>query len=491
MPTGGDFRFGCYRLDLKGRRLLRGDAVVAIQPLQFQLLKVLCERAGEAITKEELIKSLWGETAVSDASLTQVLFHVRSALDPNDSKRYIQTVTRVGYRLIVPVTRDRVRHTQDELDQLVAPYRALVDGRAALESLEAAAILRALDTFAGLVEQFPDEPTFHVGLANACVLAYEATRADARPDAEALNRALHHARRACELDAAYAEAWATRGFVLDRAGRPTEAAAAFRRSVALAPDNWRHHLRFAASASGEERLRAARRTLDLFPHCPIAYWLAATVYVARTALAQAEREVDIGIAATGHHGSQIRFAAVGLHWLKGLLCLARGTDEEAVACFMRELEFEGRGHLYAREIAANTWYAIGAVRCRQHDVSGAAAAFEQALARVPGFPLALSGLAVIRGTRDVDAVDECRRVAVDDDAMGLAVAMPFDVTLAEAVMRAAGGDTAGAAGLLASVVDDPRSCRAAWIVPVEPMLNVANDQDAWAGVLARIRQGAG
>lgn len=40
--------------------------------------------------------------------------------------------------------------------------------------------------------------------------------------------------------------------------------------------------------------------------------------------------------------------------------LARGSAGEAQAWFDRELALEARGHLYAREAAANAWYAKGA-----------------------------------------------------------------------------------------------------------------------------------
>ena len=71
-----------------------------------------------------------------------------------------------------------------------------------------------------------------------------------------------------------AEAWATLGFVLDRTGDHVDAVAASRRAVTLEPDNWRHHFRLAFVTWGEERLRAARRTLALFPGFPLAHWLA-------------------------------------------------------------------------------------------------------------------------------------------------------------------------------------------------------------------------
>jgi tetratricopeptide (TPR) repeat protein len=93
-----------------------------------------------------------------------------------------------------------------------------------------------------------------------------------------------------------AGAWATLGFVLERTGRHEDALAALERAVTLEPDNWRHQARLALANWGETRLRAARVALKRCPRLPLALWLAATVFVARDALDQAEREVDLGLA---------------------------------------------------------------------------------------------------------------------------------------------------------------------------------------------------
>src|SRR5204863_1888483 len=140
-------------------------------------------------------------------------------------------------------------------------------------------------------------------------------------------QALQHSREACRLDSSYGEAWATLGFVLARLGpdRQADALAASRRAVSLEPDNWRHHCRLSSIGWGEERLREARRTLALLPGSSLAHWLAASVHGARQAPDEAERELASAIAAD-HRADRdrSRFTSVALHWLLGLLCLARG-----------------------------------------------------------------------------------------------------------------------------------------------------------------------
>src|SRR5262249_15105831 len=143
--------------------------------------------------------------------------------------------------------------------------------------------------------------------------------------------------------------------------------AAAKRAIALEPDNWRHHLRLAYVAWGEERLRAAHRTTALLPDFPLARWLAATVYVARQAVDEAEHELDAALRVLDGAPDQDRFTPVAVYWLRGLLWLARGDQAAAASAFERELAACSRAHLYGRECAANTWFAIGAMHLHNGD----------------------------------------------------------------------------------------------------------------------------
>jgi len=166
----------------------------------------------------------------------------------------------------------------------------------ALDSLQCDRISTARATFEQLLQQHPAAAAYQIGMANACAMQFEATRTDPAPDVAALRLAESHALNACHIDPHLAEAWATLGFVLERTGRRADALAALERAVVLEPDNWRHQVRLALGSWGEARLRAARRALAQCPQLPLAHWLAATVFVARNALDQAERDVDRALA---------------------------------------------------------------------------------------------------------------------------------------------------------------------------------------------------
>src|SRR5439155_9296120 len=175
----------------------------------------------------------------------QAISSLRKTLGSHPGGEYIKTEARRGYRFVAPVTRIATRETDAALDALLAPHRAWIEGRAALESLERDQIAHARDVLEGVLQRAPDQASVHVGLANAYAMQFEMTRADPGPDVAALDRAAHHAREACRLDPQYGEAWATLGFVLARTGNRADAVAASRRAVTLEPDNWRHHVRLA------------------------------------------------------------------------------------------------------------------------------------------------------------------------------------------------------------------------------------------------------
>jgi DNA-binding winged helix-turn-helix (wHTH) protein len=356
-PGPDIYRFGPFELEFPRRRLNRDGEQVLVSDRHLEILLLLVGRAGQIISKDELIDAAWKGVAVADNSIEQVISSLRKTLgQQQDGAQYIETLARRGYRFGAAVARGKPRQSDASLEALLAPHRAFVEGRVALETLGRDAVVRARDAFAQALRAEPDYPAAHVGMANACILAFESTRVDAVPDAEALQQAAHHAREGCRLDAVSGEAWSTLAFVLHRTGAVPEAMAAARKAVMLDPDNWHHHLRLAFVSWGEERLRASHRVLALCPGLALAYWFAATVFVARQAFDAAIGELRAGCASQdSQRRDTSRFKAVGLHLLHGLVLAAQAEDDRALDELARELEFEDDGQLYARESCANSW----------------------------------------------------------------------------------------------------------------------------------------
>ncbi len=475
------YTFGPFTFEARARRLLREGADVPLTAHQADVLLQLLSHAGDVLSKDALIEAAWAGVAVTDNSLEQAISGLRRAL----GKAVIQTVPRRGYRFTGEVSRSEARTSDAALGALLDPYREWVEGRSALETLEIDAVLRAERALTAVVARAPDYAPGHVALANACLMHFESTRADELPDADALLRADHHAREATRLDPQYAEGWAALAVVLHRSGLGVQAIAAARRAVMLEPGNWRHQFRLAYVGWGEERLRAAERTLSLFPGFALAHWLAATVYVARQAHEAAERELRAAAAAQDAQRGTHAFSCVGAHWLLGLVRLARGDENEALTELHRELEFEADGQLYARECAANTWYAIGAVMLRQGQRAGAQRAFASALERLRVHVLAMAGLCIAQDPspgRDALQAQMDRRLGQLAEA-GLAV----EAAMGRAALMAGAGGPEDAAPLLDEVLAAASPGSAGWLIPVDPLLNVPARQAAFAHVLARLR----
>jgi DNA-binding winged helix-turn-helix (wHTH) protein len=255
------YQFDAFELDPAARRLTRAGAPVTLADRHLDVLHHLLVHCGALVTKDSLITAGWGDVAVTDNSLEQAVSSLRRTLGPRpDGTPYIDTVPRRGYRFTATVTRMTPRATDASLDALLAPHRAWVEGRAALESLESGQIVKARRAFQEAVAMMPEQAAGHVGLANACAMQFEMTRADSEPDTAALDTAATHAREACRLEPQSAEAWATLGFVLSRTPAAVDSVAALKRAVALEPDNWRHHFRLAyATWGGDVGRRAAAR----------------------------------------------------------------------------------------------------------------------------------------------------------------------------------------------------------------------------------------
>ena len=480
------FSFGPFQLDPATRRLTRDGAAVAVADRHLDVLVHLVSHPGELLSKDALVAAAWQDVAVTDNSLEQAVSALRRIVGVDDDGRpLIQTVPRRGYRFAGSVARTARRESDDDLEALLAPHRAFLEGRTAVETLDRDQILVAQRAFARAVTAAPDDAPAHVGLANAEILRFESTRADDTPAVDAVAAAVHHAREACRLDAASAEAWATLGMALNRGGDAMKALAAARRAVALEPENWKHHLRLAFVGWGEERLRAADRTLKLLPGIALAHWLAATVHVARQAFDAAARELDAGAAAQDAQGTApTRFGGVGLHWLRGLLRLERGDVDGARDDFERELSFEQSGHLYARECCANTWYALGALQLREGNRSAALDAFAQSLQRVNGHAIALAADAALRD----DAEADVRRGRLAQRVAQLrSRGSALEAALAEAVHAALRDEATRAVALLQDAVVQSDRVGSLWLLPIEPVLHTSTAPREWSPVLTALR----
>lgn len=99
------YRFAGFTLEPAERRLSAADKPIALTPKVFDTLVLLVERAGHIVSKDQLMKELWPRGYVDESNLTKHIWLIRRALGEGESEsRLIETVPKVGYRFIAPVS---------------------------------------------------------------------------------------------------------------------------------------------------------------------------------------------------------------------------------------------------------------------------------------------------------------------------------------------------------------------------------------------------
>lgn len=104
------YRFGLYELRTRTRELYKHGIRLRLRPQPFQVLHALVERAGDVVTREEFRKELWSSDTFVDFEhgLNNSIKELRGVLgDSIDEARYIETLPKLGYRLVVPVEVER------------------------------------------------------------------------------------------------------------------------------------------------------------------------------------------------------------------------------------------------------------------------------------------------------------------------------------------------------------------------------------------------
>ena len=100
------YRFGPFELRTQTRELYKHGVKLKLRPQAYQVLAVLLERAGDAVTREELLKRVWPSDTFVDFEhgLNTAIKELRGALsDSATEPRYIETLPKLGYRVIAPV----------------------------------------------------------------------------------------------------------------------------------------------------------------------------------------------------------------------------------------------------------------------------------------------------------------------------------------------------------------------------------------------------
>jgi TolB-like protein/DNA-binding winged helix-turn-helix (wHTH) protein len=180
--VGSALTVGAWQVNAVTGELRQGSELQRVEPKVAEVLVYLAQRAGQVVSRDELLTAVWPGVVVGDDALTQAVIKLRKALG-DDAKRpaYIETLAKRGYRLIAPVSAVHAP-TQDPID---SPTAAAEPAQAAPPPREAPALASALPPTASAAPARPRRRALIGGslavLALATVLAIGTLREWAWP----------------------------------------------------------------------------------------------------------------------------------------------------------------------------------------------------------------------------------------------------------------------------------------------------------------------
>jgi TolB-like protein/tetratricopeptide (TPR) repeat protein len=127
--TGGStIRFGVFDLDTRTRELRKHGIRLKLGNQAYCVLRALLDAPGEVVTRQQLKDSLWpGRTFLDfDAGINKSVSQIRTLLgDTGPSPRFVETLSKIGYRFIAPVSGHPRNETRPEAKIAVLPFENL------------------------------------------------------------------------------------------------------------------------------------------------------------------------------------------------------------------------------------------------------------------------------------------------------------------------------------------------------------------------------
>ncbi len=103
-PQNTPFHLGPWRVEPLAHRLSQNGEQRRVTPKTMEVLVCLADRAGEVVRREDLLSTVWPDTHVGEEVLTRAVSDLRQVLDDDRRRpRFVETIPKVGYRLIAAV----------------------------------------------------------------------------------------------------------------------------------------------------------------------------------------------------------------------------------------------------------------------------------------------------------------------------------------------------------------------------------------------------
>src|SRR4029077_9920560 len=105
--------FENFVLDPARRELRRGNVPITVQPQVFDLLEYLITNRDRVVSKDDILRAVWGGRIVSESALTTPINATRTAVgESGDQQRLIRTIPRKGIRF-VGVVKEGAQSTEE------------------------------------------------------------------------------------------------------------------------------------------------------------------------------------------------------------------------------------------------------------------------------------------------------------------------------------------------------------------------------------------
>lgn len=125
-----DFRVADWLVQPRLNRVSAGHVVTHVQPKIMDVLVLLASRPGEVVTREQLFRTVWAGTHVTEHALARSISELRKIFkDSHRRPRVVETIPKVGYRLIAPVSRESRTAAAPPRPQTQTPHAAHAPAR--------------------------------------------------------------------------------------------------------------------------------------------------------------------------------------------------------------------------------------------------------------------------------------------------------------------------------------------------------------------------
>jgi DNA-binding winged helix-turn-helix (wHTH) protein len=255
------FALGDWTVDPARGALVKNGKEVRLEPQAMALLLLFAASPNQVIRKDEIIAAVWQGRAIGDDTLASAVSKLRTALGESKAKRYIETLPKRGYRLVIA--------PDDKEPKVAAPdsedAKLIARGLAMLKTPLPQNLNQARVYFEAALKANPKSAAAHCGLAETMLTQHLMGQGR-----ELVAAAKASALVATTLDETFAQAWSILGYATLLCDRDFAAAdVALRKAIALNPmlvSAYRGRAYgFAAVGRFVEAERAARAAAEIEP----------------------------------------------------------------------------------------------------------------------------------------------------------------------------------------------------------------------------------